>query len=237
MLTAACMFSCIGHHGIGLHRAGIRTVSLCENVPERQEVLRRMFPGVEVHDEAETYKPPRADILIGGPPCKNTSIAAAVHGYRTNVSLWPTMFRHIMGFKWLVVEQPPGNKAWESQVSHDVTSAGWHIARFEFSASDLGAPYIRRRVFLVACPSLPRLESAWVSVPKEIVRVKRSAADRGDWSADKLEFIPLGTRASGEFRSEKSHWRRKMIEALGDSNPPHMAEVIGRAIVKAERVQ
>jgi hypothetical protein len=27
--------------------------------------------------------------------------------------------------------------------------------------------------------------------------------------------------------------RRERIEALGDSNPPHMAEVIGRAIVAA----
>jgi len=30
-----------------------------------------------------------------------------------------------------------------------------------------------------------------------------------------------------------SRGRRERIEALGDSNPPHMAEVIGRAIVEA----
>ncbi len=43
-----------------------------------------------------------------------------------------------------------------------------------------------------------------------------------------------GLRGAGEFdRGPNSRIRRERIEALGDSNPPHMAEAIGRAIVAA----
>jgi hypothetical protein len=34
-------------------------------------------------------------------------------------------------------------------------------------------------------------------------------------------------------RGERSRERKEWIEALGDSNPPEMAEVIGRAIIAA----
>jgi hypothetical protein len=84
-------------------------------------------------------------------------------------------------------------------------------------------------VFLVACPSLPRLEIAWRAIPSAIDRVKRAANARGDWDPDKLTAIPVDARSA----VERGAWRREMIEALGDSNPPHMAEVIGSAIMEA----
>jgi len=65
------------------------------------------------------------------------------------------------GVEWFVVEQPPGHKAWEAQVSDHLSRAGYHIARFVFGAEDIGAPYPRRRVYLIACASLSRLEIAW----------------------------------------------------------------------------
>jgi hypothetical protein len=44
----------------------------------------------------------------------------------------------------------------------------------------------------------------------------------------------VDARSAGEFdRGQASRERREWIEALGDSNPPHMAEAIGRAIVRA----
>jgi site-specific DNA-cytosine methylase len=131
--------------------------------------------------------------------------------------------------EWIVVEQPPGNAAWEAQVSDDLSRSGYHVSRSEFGACDVGAPYLRRRVFLVACTSLPRLEIAWRSIPSEIECVKRAADARGDWSPDQLATLPVDAWSAGESGRE----RRERIEALGDSNPPHMAEVIGRAIMIA----
>jgi len=132
---------------------------------------------------------------------------------------------------WFVVEQPPGNKAWEAQVCNDLCSAKKYVARFEFSASDVGAPYLRRRVFMVACSSQSRLEVARGALPSAIAAVKRAADARADWDPDQLATLQVDARSAGERGKELREW----ISALGDSNPPHMAEVIGRAIMEAEK--
>jgi hypothetical protein len=137
------------------------------------------------------------------------------------------------GASWIVVENPPGNEAWEAEVTCSLYNAGRHIARLEFGACDVGAPYLRRRVFLIACTSLPRLEVARFSFSRAIEETKRAANARGDWSADQLAAIPVDARSAGEHIPALSRARIERIEALGDSNPPHMAEVIGRAISAA----
>ncbi len=232
------LFSCIGCHAIGFNRAGIETVAFCESNEARRQELAREFPGIPIHDDIRTmHKVPAADIAIGGPPCQSTSVAAAIHGYRNGESLWPYMLHVglLAGVEWFVVEQPPGHAAWETEVACSLSNAGRHVARFEFGAGDVGAPYLRRRVFLVACTSLPRLEIARQSLPRAIEEVAWAANARGDWDPDKLAALPVDARSAGEFdHGPASRARRERIEALGDSNPPHMAEAIGRAILAAQ---
>jgi site-specific DNA-cytosine methylase len=75
---------------------------------------------------------------------------------------------------------------------------------------------------------------AMCEIPRAIEETKRAADARGDWDPDQLAAIPMDARSAGEFdRGRRSRIRRERIEALGDSNPPHMAEAIGRAIVEA----
>jgi site-specific DNA-cytosine methylase len=230
-MTSLDVFSCIGCHAIGLSRAGIATVAFCEINPFRRARISTIFPERPIHHDIRSWSPPppHSDIIIGGPPCQKTSKASAIHGYRSGDTLWPHMLSVgiAVGSEWFVVEQPPGNAPWEAQVSNDLSASGYEVARIEFGACDVGAPYIRRRVFLVACTSLPRLEVAWLEIPSAIDIVKRTANARGDWDPDKLESIPVDACSAGEHGS----LRRELIEALGDSNPPHMAEVIGRAIM------
>lgn len=234
------LFSCIGCHAIGFERAGIRTEAFCEINPWRRARIADRFPRTPIYEDARTFNLSSADIwadvVIGGPPCQETSVASAIHGKRSGASLWPDMLTiaRNMHADWIVVEQPPGHAAWEAKVCRDLSEHGRHVARVEFGACDVGAPYLRRRVFLLACTSLPRLEVAWAAVPSEIERVKRAADARGDWNPDKLAAIPVDARSAGEHDGgERSRERREWIEALGDSNPPHMAEVIGRAILAA----
>jgi site-specific DNA-cytosine methylase len=231
------LFSCIGCHAIGFQRAGIETAALCEIETWRQKVLRANFPGVPIYDDVRYIDPYiEADIIIGGPPCQQTSVASAIHGFRSGDSLWPWMLKacNLVSPDWIVVEQPPGNATWEAQVASDLQSDGWHVGRFEFGACDVGAPYLRRRVFLVACTSLPRLEVARLALPRAIDETKRAANARGDWNPDQLATLQVDARSAHEFdRGPASRRRRDWIEALGDSNPPHMAEAIGRAIMQA----
>lgn len=81
---------------------------------------------------------------------------------------------------------------------------------------------------------MSRLALAWAAVPREIDRVARAAAARGDWNAGELGALRVDARSAGEMERCASRGRRARIEALGDSNPPHMAEVIGRALVYSE---
>lgn len=228
------VFSCIGCHAIGFARAGIETAAFCEINPFRREQLRKIVGDKRIYEdirEPKIYSAPKSQVIIGGPPCQQTSKAAAIHGKRSGESLWPYMLSTglAVGAEWFVVEQPPGHAAWEAEVGRDLSDADYHVSRIEFGACDIGAPYIRRRVFLVACTSLPRLEITWRTIPSAINRVKRAANARGDWDPDKLATIPVDAGSTREVGRE----RREMIEALGDSNPPHMAEVIGLAIMEA----
>lgn len=218
------LFSCVGCHALGMERAGHETVALCENNPWRITQLARNFPGIPIFDDVRTIAPPRADVCFGGPPCQETSVSAAIHGYRSGNTLFPAMLRagELAGCKYFVVEQPPGNATWETQVSWALCSTGRHVAIFEFGAHDIGAPYIRRRRYLVAGPSLSGLALARASLPRAIDCAKRSAASRGDWNPNSIPPFGMDT-----WRSENVHDRRQRIEALGDSNPPAMAEVIG----------
>jgi site-specific DNA-cytosine methylase len=132
------------------------------------------------------------------------------------------------GCEWFVVEQPPGNSAWEAQVTDDLSRHSFHVARFGFSAYDVGAPYPRRRVYLIACTSLPRLAVAWKAGPSAIERAKGAAAARSDWDPAAIPTFGMDT-----WRAEGVHERRERIEALGDSNPPAMAEVVGHMLAAA----
>lgn len=234
-LRSLDLFSCVGCHAIGFSRAGINTAAFCEVRPARRAVLAHHFPEIAIYDDVQTFSGVAADIIIGGPPCQRTSVSAAIHGRRTGASLWPEMLRIGLdvGAEWFVVEQPPGNAGWETAVADDLCRSGFHVARFEFGASDLGAPYLRRRVFLVACTSLSRLEVAWSAIPSALDHVARSADARGTWDPDKLCTLRVDARSAGEMDGTRSRTRRERIEALGDSNPPEMAEVIGHCIVAA----
>lgn len=227
------VFSCLGFHSAGLAAVGgFEIVALCEADGFRRQILAKQHPEIEVYDDIRTMPPVQADVIFGGPPCQQTSVAAAIHGKRTGSSLWPYMLCAGIdaGCQWFVVEQPPGNRAWEAQVHRHLSAAGYHSARFEFGACDVGAPYQRRRVYIIACTSLPRLEVAWQAGPSAIERVKRAAIARGDWDPAAIPSFGMDT-----WRSEDPAERRAMIEALGDSNPPAMAEVIGHMLAAARR--
>ena len=238
MMRSLDLFSCIGCHALGFRRAGIGIATMVEVNPARRRVLAAHFPEVPLHDDVRTYRGQagEADIIFGGPPCQTTSVAAAIHGKRTGQSLWPAMLHvvHDVRPEWVVVEQPPGNADWEAGVARDLAGAGYHSARLEFEARDVGAPYESRRVFILASPSLPRLEIAWSAGPSAIECVKRAANARGAWDAGVLGALRVDARSAGEMDRGRSRGRVERIEALGDSNPPEMAEVIGRSILEAQ---
>jgi site-specific DNA-cytosine methylase len=198
--------------------------------PQRRAFLKSRFASVPVHDDVKTFRAARgsAEVLCGGPPCQRTSKAAAIHGKRDGHSLWPEMRRIAaeLAPQWIIVEQPPGNAEWEAEVRNGLAAIGFHSARSEFSAFDLGAPHIRRRVFILANPCFARLALAWQEIPREVAEISRSAAAGNHW----IEGPPPGMRVV----DGPSEWmdRNAAVEAIGDSNPPQMMAAVCKAIMK-----
>lgn len=236
-MRAYDLFSCIGGHSLGLQRAGIETAAFCEVDEWRRRVIAQNFPGIEIYDDVHTAPAIIADLYVGGPPCGATSVAAAIHGNRSGQTLWPQMLRLVSegSPQWVVVEQPPGNSEWEDQVSRCLENIGYPVRWADFKAASLGVLCPRRRRYAVACRDAARLALAWRSIASEVTARERVTAQRNIGDVR----VPGAMRVGDGFPSrvvgltaERSE-RVRRIRAVGDSNPPAMMEVIGRAILAA----
>lgn len=233
MLRVLDLFSCIGGHALGLHAVGcFETIAFVEKNEWRRRILAHHFPDRPIVDDVREYigEHGEADLVVGGPPCQGTSVAAAIQGKRTGNTLWPEMGRIVGRIEpsWVVVEQPPGNAQWEAEVTGDLEELGYHAARVDISAAELGAPHLRRRLFILANRDLSRLQIAREARSSAIVGLTWGAAARNPWR----KGVPGDLRVADGVPGGLD--RRERIEALGDSNPPIMMTAIGMMIRDAE---
>ena len=169
----------------------------------------------------------RVDVICGGPPCQRTSVAAAIQGKRTGETLWPEMLRVVkaIGPRFVIIEQPGGNKAWETQVASDLAGAGYEATRLQRSARGSGAPHRRRRVLFVAHAVRQRCEAlAWQPESSEAGTLAWPAPPRGAWR----------TSGSGDRGMDDgfSDWMDR-LKGLGNAVVPDIAEGIGRRLMDA----
>ena len=110
------LFSGIGGFDLAMERAGIKLVGMCEIDKNAQNVLRRRFPNVKLYDDVrkvgkETHERGSVDVICGGFPCQDLSIAgkrAGLAGERSG--LWFEFARIIDELEpsWVVIENVPG---------------------------------------------------------------------------------------------------------------------------------
>jgi DNA (cytosine-5)-methyltransferase 1 len=225
------LFSGIGGLSLGFERAGFRTVAFCEIDQRCRNVLAFHWPGTPCYLDARGMPSVDADVVAGGPPCQRTSVAAAIHGKRTGETLWPAM-RSILarsGADRAVVEQPPGNAAWEAAVQADLASDGYGVSRHVIAASDVGGVNSRRRVFFVADRDRERLSLTRLAIARALDGFARGAAAGNHWSADNARAVRVVDGVPGGLD------RAARIRQLGNSVIPQVAEVIGRAMMTAEQ--
>jgi DNA (cytosine-5)-methyltransferase 1 len=159
-LGAVGLFAGIGGIELGLHRAGHRTLLLCENEPGAMAVLARRFPGIPLHaDVCDLYElPAGTELLAGGFPCQDLSQAGATAGIRGERSgLVDEAFRLIRTHEvpWVLLENVPfmlqlkGGEA----LDHIVTAfeeLGYRWAYRVVDSRSMGVPQRRERVYLLA---------------------------------------------------------------------------------------
>lgn len=184
-LNVGSLFSGIGGIDLGLERAGMRVLWQCEANPYRREVLRSHWPdgpcAHRVEDiGADTFPLPtgveqseRIDLLCGGFPCQDLSVAgrrAGLAGARSSLFFEFARIADALRPTWLLVENVPGllssNGGRDFAVVYTtLAELGYGLAWRILDSRYFGVPQRRRRVFVVghlgarsAEPFLPFLE-------------------------------------------------------------------------------
>jgi len=161
-MKSVSLFSGIGGFDLGFQRAGIECVAVCEIDKNAQSVLLRRFPEAKLFDDVrkvgkETHERKSIDIVCGGFPCQDVSIAgkrAGIAGERSG--LWFEFARVIdeLEPQWVVIENVPGllssNKGKDFAVIVQwLAQRGYGVAWRVLDAQYFGVPQRRRRVFIV----------------------------------------------------------------------------------------
>ncbi len=160
-ITAGSLFTGIGGFDLGLAQAGISTSWMCEIDPACRSVLQRHFPGVPIYEDVKTIgrdNVTRVDVLTGGFPCQDLSVAGKREGLAGKRSgLWWEFARVIdeLEPQWIIAENVPGllssNKGYDfALIIRWLAERGYGVAWRILDAQYFGLAQRRRRVFIVA---------------------------------------------------------------------------------------
>ena len=238
------LFSGIGGASLGLHWAGMRTVAFCEADPFAGGVLARHWPGVPVYPDVQLLSGeqlradgiPRPDLVIGGFPCQDTSLAGrggGADGARSG--LWTHLVRLVSecGPRWVVVENVPGLRGrGADRVVAALEAAGYAVWPLLVGAVHAGAPHRRQRVWLVARSVAADAAGAGLEVGERGATQSAPglpAERRGGWTP-----APRVCRMDDGVPRRMDGTRAHRIRALGNAIVPANAAMIGRAILAAD---
>lgn len=200
-LTVLSLFSGIGGLDLGLERAGMCVIAQSEVDPYASRVLARHWPNVPNLGDITTITDwPNADVVCGGFPCQDISVAGKGAGIQkgTRSGLWYDYARCVRSVRprYVVVENVAAllTRGFDI-VQSDLAALGYDAWWDCIPAASVGAPHLRDRVFIVATraditPVEPRISpmqwAARVGSDAECVGGDSTAdadSQRGDRSA------------------------------------------------------
>lgn len=192
------LFSGIGGFSLGLDRAGFETVAFCEIAPFCRQVLAKHWPNVRQYEDVRELTAERlaadgirVDVICGGFPCQDVSLAGKRGGLEAERSgLWAEYDRLIgeLGPRYIIVENTPGLLSLGmGRVLGDLAARRYDAQWDSIPANRVGAPHERDRVWIVAYPNEERLQErmhvAGAGREAQPAKQARRAADRVPASA------------------------------------------------------
>lgn len=150
------LFSGIGGFALGFQKAGFDIVRFCEIEDHCVRVLSKNFQGVPVSGDIKTLTAEHGeyDVLLGGFPCQDISIAGKGEGLKGDKSgLW-------FEYKRLIKEGRPKYAIIENVsallgrgleiILQDLAEIGYDATWTTYDSKYFGVPQRRRRVYIVA---------------------------------------------------------------------------------------
>ena len=190
-VTVGSLFSGIGGFDLGLERAGHEILWQVENDPYCQKVLAKHWPDVpchgDIHDVGK-HNLEKVDMICGGFPCQPVSVAGKKRGQDDERWLWPEFGRLICELRprYAIVENVPGLLIrGMGDVLGDLSKFGYDAEWGCVSAASVGAPHLRKRIFIVAntqhdgCTSSEKRRSTEETIRQESQRKERTLNTQG----------------------------------------------------------
>ena len=251
MLRVLDLFSGIGGFSLGLERTGgFRTVAFCEPNRHCRVVLARHWPKVARFKDArflnaDKLKPfAPIDVICGGFPCQDVSGAQltdkklGLEGPRSG--LWSELYRLIGELRpvYALVENVSALlERGLGRVLGDLAALGYDAEWHCIPASAIGAPHQRDRVWIIAYPFREGRQGPIASL---------DLGKPGPWGwrgEEDLRAIADAPFAAGDRWPEPllrrmddgDRYRTYRLHALGNAVVPEIPEIIGYAILEAER--
>ena len=243
-------FSGIGGLDYGLELSGIgRTTWQIEIDPYCRSVLARHWPHVHRYEdirECGAHNLAPVDLLAGGFPCQDVSAAgsgAGLNGARSG--LWWEFHRLAseLAPEWIVVENvASGAKRWVDAIRGSLGQLSYETLPIPIAAADVGAPHLRRRIFVVAHAHGRRCESEWE--PSQAGQQCQAGGKPDGCGGAWPEFAQAprahegwapGPPVCGVDARPSTGLDRARLKALGNAVVPQCAQVIGEVIRLLER--
>jgi DNA (cytosine-5)-methyltransferase 1 len=158
------LFSGIGGFELGARMSGIETTWNCEIEEFNRKILKQHFPQTKQYNDIRTLSYPESvDIISGGFPCQDISIAGKGKGITGERSgLWSEMFRIINEVRpsYVVIENSPEllKKGFE-KVLYPLSEIGYNAEWQCLSGTTFGIQQSRERVYCIAYSMHKRLQN------------------------------------------------------------------------------
>lgn len=153
------LFSGIGGFTLGLAPL-TTTVQFVEIDKRCQKVLAKHFPDVPIHEDITTFKGFPCDIITGGFPCQDISVAGTRKGLSGERSgLWSEFNRVIKESnpKYVIIENSPNLRNLGLEVVlKDLWESGYDAEWYCLEAGQFGAAHVRERLIIIAYPACSR---------------------------------------------------------------------------------
>ena len=184
-LTHASLFSGIGGIDLAAEAAGFQTCAQVEVNPfvnpssASDSLMQNSSETSEKSGGGDILKACGGSptVLSGGFPCQPVSLAGKQLGSKDERWLWPEYYRLIRETRpsWVVAENVAALTSLPEfrDICKDLESEGYEIRVLHLRATDVGAPHVRKRCFVVShsdCKRLQEGESIPDRLQEEITR-------------------------------------------------------------------